>query len=187
MECRRFKIAGPFEMIPRKIKDERGYFSEVFRASAFTEQAGAVDFVQENQSMSHAVGTVRGLHFQSNPAAQGKLVRCLRGRIFDVAVDLRHDSADYGRWIATILTPEQQNQLWVPPGFGHGFCTLEADSVISYRVSNYYSPENDKGVAWNDQNIAIRWPDVANPETLSPKDRAQPALADLPSYFSVEA
>ena len=119
--------------------------------------------------MSHAVGTVRGLHFQSNPAAQGKLVRCLRGRIFDVAVDLRHDSADYGRWIATILTPEQQNQLWVPPGFGHGFCTLEADSVISYRVSNYYSPENDKGVAWNDQNIAIRWPDVANPETLSPK------------------
>jgi len=103
----------------------------------------------------------------------------------DVAVDLRQGSATYGRWISVILTPEANNQLWVPVGFGHAFCTLEPDSIISYRVTNYYSPEHDKGVAWDDPDIAIDWPKIANPETLSAKDRAQPKLKDLPSYFSM--
>lgn len=186
MEFRTFSLEGPLEIVPRKIEDERGYFSEIFRADAFAGQAGAIEFVQDNQSLSVRVGTIRGIHFQSHPAAQGKLVRCLAGKVFDVAVDLRHDSADYGRWVATVLTPEANNQLWVPVGFGHAFCTLESNSVISYRVTNYYSPANDKGVAWDDPGIAIEWPDVANRDTLSAKDRVQPALTDLPTCFSVK-
>lgn len=186
MEFRTFSLDGPIEIIPRKIADDRGYFSEVFRADAFAAKVGAVDFVQDNQSLSVRTGTIRGIHFQSHPAAQGKLVRCLAGRVFDVAVDLRHDSTTYGRWIATVLTPEANNQLWVPVGFGHAFCTLEANSVIGYRVTDYYSPDNDKGVAWDDPAIAIDWPDVADADTLSAKDRVQPGLTDLSAYFSVK-
>lgn len=186
MEFRTFDVEGPFEIIPRKIEDERGYFSEIFRASDFAEVARGVEFVQENQSLSVRIGTIRGLHFQTNPFAQGKLVRCLAGRLFDVAVDLRAGSATLGQWISEILSPDTNNQLWVPAGFGHGFCTLEPDSVISYRVTNYYSPEHDKGVAWDDPNIGIEWPDVADPNTLSGKDRQRPRLADLPAYFSME-
>ena len=185
-EFRTLSIKGPLEIVPRKINDARGYFSETFRADAFSKQVGAVDFVQDNQSLSVSAGTIRGIHFQSHPAAQGKLVRCLAGKVFDVAVDLRHDSATYGRWIATVLTPEANNQLWIPVGFGHAFCTLEPNSVIGYRVTDYYSPENDQGVAWDDATIAIDWPEVADPDTLSAKDRIQPAMAALPSYFSVK-
>ena len=184
MEFRTFELGGPVEIVPRKIEDERGYFSEVFRADVFAGKAGAVEFVQDNQSLSVRAGTIRGIHFQTHPAPQGKLVRCLAGKIFDVAVDLCKDSPDYGRWIATTLSPEANNQLWVPVGFGHGFCTLEPQSVISYRVTGFYSPDHDKGVAWDDPDIAIHWPDLANPDTLSAKDRRQPALADLPTYFS---
>ena len=186
MEFRSFGLGGPVEVVPRKIEDERGYFSEIFRAADFAEQVGAVEFVQDNQSLSVRPGTIRGIHFQTHPAAQGKLVRCLAGRVMDVAVDLRRDSPDYGRWITVTLTPEDNNQLWIPVGFGHAFCTLEPNSVISYRVTNYYSPPNDQGVAWDDPDIAIDWPSVADPETLSGKDRQQPRLADLPAYFSME-
>jgi dTDP-4-dehydrorhamnose 3,5-epimerase len=131
-------------------------------------------------------GTVRGLHFQSHPAAQGKLVRCLAGKILDVAVDIRADSPTYGRWVSVTLSPNDNNQLWVPVGFAHGFCTLEASSIISYRVTSYYSPENDKGVAWDDADIGVAWPDFADPATLSAKDRAQPKLSDLPRYFEMD-
>ena len=103
-----------------------------------------------------------------------------------MAIDLRRDSTTYGGWIAVVLSPEENNQLWIPVGFGHAFCTLESNSIISYRVTNYYSPENDKGVAWNDPDIAIDWPAVADPETLSEKDKNQPLLAQLPSYFSMK-
>ena len=186
MEIRRFDIAGPLEIVPRKIEDDRGYFAEIFRHDSFLEHAPGVRFVQDNQSLSVRAGTIRGIHFQTQPAAQGKLVRCLAGRLLDVAVDLRADSPTYGRWISVLLTPEDCNQLWVPVGFGHAFCTLEPNSVISYRVTSYYSPEHDKGVAWDDPDIAVRWPDVANPETLSVKDRGQPTLAALPPYFSMK-
>ena len=186
MEFRTFEIDGPLEIIPRKIEDERGYFSELFRLNTFAEHAGNVEFVQENQSLSVHTGTIRGLHFQALPTAQGKLVRCLSGSLFDVAVDLRVDSPTFGHWISVVLSPEHNNQLWVPVGFGHGFCTLEPDTIISYRVTNYYSLEHDKGVAWDDPDIAIGWPDVADAETLSAKDRAQPSLRELPRYFSMK-
>ena len=186
MQIRTFDLDGPVEILPSKIEDERGYFSEIFRLSEFTKHAGPVDFVQDNQSLSVRRGTVRGLHFQSHPAAQGKLVRCLAGKILDVAVDIRADSPTYGRWVSVTLSRSDNNQLWVPVGFAHGFCTLEASSIISYRVTSYYSPENDKGVAWDDADIGVAWPDFADPATLSAKDRAQPKLSDLPRYFEMD-
>ena len=186
MQFREFDLRGAVEIRPNKHEDHRGYFSEVFRLNEFTEHAGQADFVQDNQSLSVVTGTVRGLHFQSNPAAQGKLVRCIAGRLFDVAVDLRSGSPTYGRWLSVILTPEEMNQLWIPVGFAHGFCSLEPNSIISYRCTEYYSPEHDLGVAWDDPDIGIDWPDVADPETLSGKDRVQPSLAELPAYFTME-
>ena len=185
MEFRSFEIDGPVEIVPKKIEDERGYFAEIFRLNTFAEHVPGVEFVQDNQSLSLKAGTIRGIHFQSNPMAQGKLVRCLAGRLLDVAVDLRHDSQTYGRWLSVTLSPEDNNQLWVPEGFGHAFCSLEPNSIISYRVTNYYSRDHDKGVAWDDPDIGIKWPDIADSGTLSAKDRTQPRLADLPSYFSM--
>lgn len=186
MQFRAFDIDGPIQIVPRKHEDHRGYFSEIFRLNSFAEQVGPVTFVQENQSLSNAPGTIRGIHFQTPPMAQGKLVRCVAGRLLDVIVDLRQGSPTFGRWVSVILSPQDLNQLWVPVGFGHGFCTLEPNSIISYRVTEYYSPEHDKGVAWDDPEIGVDWPSVADPETLSGKDREQPRLADLPAYFSME-
>lgn len=186
MQFNSFDLDGPVEIVPQKIEDERGYFSEIFRMAAFAERAGPVEFIQDNQSLSIRTGTVRGIHFQTHPFAQGKLVRCLAGKVMDVAVDLRRDSADYGRWMSVTLTPEDNNQLWIPEGFGHAFCTLEPKSIISYRVTNYYSAQNDQGVAWDDPDIGIDWPALADRDTLSAKDRGQPSLADLPTYFSMK-
>lgn len=168
---------------PRHLGDARGYFAETFRADIFAEHVGDVKFVQDNESLSAKIGTIRGLHFQADPYAQGKLVRCTAGAIYDVAVDIRHGSATYGEWVGEVLTPENGKQLWVPPGFAHGFCTMEENSVICYKVTAYYNAECDKGLAWDDPDIAIAWPDLADPETLSNKDRAQPSLAALPDYF----
>ena len=186
MEFHGFDIAGPVIIQPHKIGDDRGYFCELFRLREFEKHAPKADFVQENQSLSEKSGTIRGIHFQSHPAAQAKLVRCVAGKIIDFAVDLRRGSPTYGRWISCVLSPEEINQLWIPVGFGHAFCTLEPNSIISYRVTDYYSPQHDKGVAWDDPEIAIDWPGMADPETLSPKDRNLPVLSELPAYFTAE-
>lgn len=179
-------LDGVFEIRPRKITDERGYFAETYREAKFVARAEPVEFVQENQSLSARRGTIRGFHFQTHPAGQGKLVRCLNGKLFDVAVDLRTGSPSYGQYASVVLSQEEANQLWVPVGFAHGFCTLEPDTIISYRVTGYYSPQNDKGVAWDDPDIAVDWPEIADPDSLSAKDRVQPGLRDLPEYFSME-
>ena len=184
MEIQTFDIPGVTLFTPRHIGDERGYFAETFRADIFAAQCGDTVFVQDNESLSAKAGTIRGLHFQSDPHAQGKLVRCTAGALFDVAVDIRQGSPTYGQWVAETLTPANGRQLWVPPGFAHGFCTLAPDTVIAYKVTDYYSAECDKGLAWDDPEIGIAWPDIADPETLSAKDRKQPLLADLPAYFS---
>jgi len=186
MEFRSFDVDGLLEIIPRKIEDERGYFVEIFRLKELRKHVSGVEFVQENQSLSIKAGTIRGLHFQTQPFAQGKLVRCLAGKLLDVAVDLRSDSPTFGKWISVTLSPEENNQFWVPAGFGHGFCSLEPNSIISYRVTNYYSAEHDKGVAWDDPDIGVDWPEIADQTTLSAKDRTQPKLAELPNYFSVK-
>ena len=185
MEVQTYDIAGVALLTPRHIGDERGYFAETFRADFFAQHVGDYKFVQDNESRSARVGTIRGLHFQSEPHAQGKLVRCTAGALFDVAVDIRTGSPTYGQWVGETLTPDNGKQLWVPPGFAHGFCSLEPDTVICYKVTgSYYSVECDKGLAWDDPAIGIQWPDVADAETLSAKDRKQPLLADLPAYFT---
>ena len=183
MEFRSFELQGLLEMRPAKIEDQRGYFSEIFRADKFRERVGAVDFVQDNQSFNAATGTIRGVHFQTHPFGQGKLVRCIAGSIFDVAVDLRRGSPTFGRWEAVTLTAQLNNQFWLPVGFGHGFCTLEPDSVLSYRVTNYYSAGHDAGIAWDDKAVAIQWPDVADAATLSSKDRNLPELGEVASLL----
>lgn len=171
-------------IIAGRHEDSRGYFSEVFRRDWFAANVADVDFVQENQSLSRRAGVVRGLHFQSSPFAQGKLVSCLAGSIFDVAVDIRKGSPDYGKWASVTLTAEQGNQLWIPAGFLHGFCTLEPDCVVSYKVTAPYDRDSDRGVLWNDPELGVVWPEVANPDLLSPKDVTQPLLSALPTYFN---
>jgi dTDP-4-dehydrorhamnose 3,5-epimerase len=184
MEMRILDIADVRLVVPVRKGDERGYFAETFRADLFAKHIGDYSFLQDNESLSAKVGTIRGLHFQSEPHAQGKLVRCTAGALFDVAVDIRRGSPTYGQWIGETLTPDNGKQLWISPGFAHGFCSLEPDTVICYKVTDYYNAECDKGLAWDDPAIAIAWPDIADPHTLSPKDRKQPLLSDLPAYFS---
>ena len=181
-----FAIEGPRLIEPRRHGDDRGYFAETFRADRFADQVSETGFVQDNESLSARVGTVRGLHFQTAPFAQGKLVRCTAGALLDVAVDIRTGSPAYGQWVAVELSAANGQQLWVPPGFAHGFCTLQPNTVISYKVTAYYSAEHDKGLAWDDTAIGIEWPDCADPESLSAKDRVQPKLADLPACFTFE-
>jgi dTDP-4-dehydrorhamnose 3,5-epimerase len=185
MQARRLDIPEVVEIVPNRFADERGYFSETFRDNWFKENVAPLNFVQENQSLSRNKGVLRGLHFQTEPFAQGKLVRCVAGAIFDVAIDIRHGSPNFGKWVAATLTADEGNQLWVPPGFLHGFCTLEADTVVSYKVTNYYSKANDAGVAWDDPDIRVKWPEVVDPELMSAKDRTQPRLGSLPVLFSV--
>lgn len=186
MHIRSFSLSGPLEIKPVLHGDARGYFAELFREDTFRTHTSEVAFVQENQSLSAKAGTIRGLHFQTPPMAQGKLVRCVAGAIFDVAVDIRYGSPTYGQWVAAELTAEKLNQLWVPAGFAHGFCTLVPETVVAYKVTSYYSPENDKGLAWDDPAIGIVWPTAADAGTLSDKDRVQPRLADLGPLFSGE-
>ena len=185
MEIQSFATGGLKLLTPRHIGDERGYFAETFRADIFAKHVGDFAFVQDNESHSAKVGTIRGLHFQSEPHPQGKLVRCTAGALFDVAVDIRVGSPTYGQWVGETLTPDNGKQLWVPPGFAHGFCTLEPNTVIAYKVTGgYYNTQCDKGLAWDDPAIGIVWPDTADADTLSAKDRKQPLLTDLPAYFS---
>ncbi|WP_165222136.1 dTDP-4-dehydrorhamnose 3,5-epimerase [Affinirhizobium pseudoryzae] len=168
---------------PKKFGDNRGYFMETFRENLFQEQAGPVHFVQDNRSFSAEVRTVRGLHFQLPPKAQGKLVSCTAGALLDVAVDIRQGSPTFGQYVSAELTAENGEQLWVPAGFAHGFCTLVPDTIISYKVTDYYSPEHDRGLLWSDPAIGIDWPVSGDAVVLSDKDRRQPTLADLPTSF----
>lgn len=184
MEIKPLDIPDVMLLTARHIGDERGYFAETFRADRFARGCGDWIFVQDNESRSAKAGTIRGLHFQSKPHAQGKLVRCTAGALYDIAVDIRRGSPTYGRWVGETLTPQNGKQLWVPPGFAHGFCSLEPDTVICYKVTSYYNAECDKGLAWDDPVVGVAWPEVADHSTLSGKDRTQPSLGELPEYFA---
>lgn len=183
MNFEKLEIPGLLLIEPKRFGDSRGYFMETFRANLFEEHAGPFTFVQDNRSLSAEVGTIRGLHFQLEPRAQGKLVSCIAGALIDVAVDIRTGSPTYGKHIAVELTPENGKQLWVPPGFAHGFCTLKPDTMISYKVTDYYSAEQDRGLLWNDPALAIDWPVSVDKAHLSEKDLKQPKLADLKASF----
>jgi dTDP-4-dehydrorhamnose 3,5-epimerase len=168
---------------PQRIGDQRGFFSETYNRQRFAEAGINVEFVQDNHSLSAATGTIRGLHFQSAPFAQAKLVRVVRGRILDIAIDLRQSSPTFGRHVAVELSAENGRQLFVPVGFAHGFCTLEANTEIVYKVSAYYSAAHDHGLRWSDPALEIDWPISSADAVLSNKDREQPLLAELPVYF----
>lgn len=165
----------------RRFEDDRGWFCETYSEATAAAAGIGARFVQDNNSMSRRVGTVRGLHFQIPPRAQAKLVRCVRGAIFDYAVDLRKGSPTYGLHVAAHLTGENGLQLFVPIGFAHGFVTLEPDTEVAYKVSDIYAPDYDAGVAWDDPDIAIAWPLPATGVVLSDKDARLPRLADLTS------
>jgi dTDP-4-dehydrorhamnose 3,5-epimerase len=168
---------------PARHGDARGFFSEVWKESALAAAGLATRFVQDNHSHSQPVGVLRGLHFQRPPHAQGKLVRVVRGRILDVAVDIREGSATYGRHVAMELSAANWRQLWVPRGFAHGLVTLEPDTEVLYKVDAEYSREADAGIAWDDPALGIAWPLPKGGPTLSEKDAKAPRLADIPPPF----
>lgn len=168
---------------PKRFGDSRGYFVETWNKKRFPEHGLDLEFVQDNESLSAPVGTVRGLHFQKHPNAQAKLVRVLRGRVFDVAVDLRRSSPSYGKHVTVELSAANGRQLFIPIGFAHGLCTLEPDVVLAYKVTGYYSAADDLGLAWDDPDLAIRWPVDPAEAALSDKDKRQPKFKDLPTYF----
>jgi dTDP-4-dehydrorhamnose 3,5-epimerase len=168
---------------PRRFGDHRGFFSETYNAKAFADAGIPQTFIQDNHSLSATKGTVRGLHFQTPPFAQDKLVRVVKGAILDVAVDIRKASPTFGRSVAVVLSAQEWNQLFIPIGFAHGFCTLEPDTEVIYKVTNLYSAENDRGLLWNDPDLHIDWPVSSDTAILSDKDKVHPRLKDLPAYF----
>ena len=171
-------------LTPVRHGDRRGFFSEAYSRRTLAAAGIDVEFVQDNHSLSTAAGTVRGLHFQAPPFAQEKLVRVVRGAAFAVAVDLRRGAATCGRHASVVLSACTGNQLLVPVGFAHGFMTLEPGTEVLYKVSNYYAPEHDRGIRWDDPDLAIPWPLEAGAAVLSPRDGALPAFAALDSPFS---
>ena len=176
-------IPGVKLIVPKKFGDNRGWFSETYNSKVLSDAGIYMTFVQDNQSLSLEKGVVRGLHCQSPPFAQDKLVRVTRGAIFDVVVDVRHGSPSFGKHVSAILSAENWNQLLIPIGFAHGLVTLEPNTEILYKVTNCYSPSNDFGLLWNDPALGIDWPLTGAP-IISEKDAKHPLLADMPAYFS---
>lgn len=177
-------IADVKIIVPVKHGDARGFFSETWNRAAFASNGmGDLDFVQDNHSKSASVGTVRGLHFQSPPHAQAKLVRVVQGAVLDVAVDLRRASPTFGQHAAVHLSAENWSQLLVPEGFAHGFITLEPDTEVIYKVTDYYAPESDRGILWNDPDLSIAWPIPKGGVVLSERDKSHPRLRDLGELF----
>jgi dTDP-4-dehydrorhamnose 3,5-epimerase len=178
VELRSFSLDGVLELTPHRYEDERGFFTETYNAATFAAKGIDTTFVQDNHSYSAKAGTLRGLHYQLPPRAQAKLVRVVRGRVFDIAVDLRHGSPTFAKWIGIELSAEKGNQILVPVGFAHGFVTLEPDSEVFYKVSDVYSPDHDRAVRFDDPEIAIDWPVNIDRLVISAKDRNAPLLAN---------
>ena len=184
MEVIKTSIDGVVIIEPRIFRDERGYFFESFSQREFDEKVGHIDFVQDNESMS-VYGVMRGLHFQRPPYAQSKLVRCVRGKVLDVAVDIRVGSATYGQHVAVELSEENHRQLFIPKGFAHGFSVLSKEAVFQYKCDNFYHPESDGGISILDDSIGIDWQIPAESAILSKKDTAHPLLKDFESTFII--
>ncbi|OAB86009.1 dTDP-4-dehydrorhamnose 3,5-epimerase [Brucella intermedia] len=179
MEVRSLGLDGVFEIIPRKFGDDRGFFSETYNAAALEKAGISLHFVQDNQSYSAAKGVLRGLHYQTAPRAQDKLVRVVKGAIIDVAVDIRKSSPTFGKWVSLEISAEKWNQILVPKGFAHGFVTLIENTEVIYKVTDYYSPEHDRSIRYDDPAIGIKWPVFESGLQLSEKDRSASNLADM--------
>ena len=183
MQLQRLAIAEVLLMTPRRFADERGFFSETYSRRALEALGLTTTFVQDNLSMSRRAGAVRGMHFQRPPHAQAKLVSVVRGRIFDVAVDVRRGSPTYGQSVEVELSSETGDQIFVPEGFLHGYATLEPDTLVIYKASAHFAPEYDGAVCWNDPDLAIAWPVSVGDAVLSAKDASAPRFADFDSPF----
>ncbi len=183
MKVERLRVPDLILVTPPRFGDSRGFFSEVFNAARFAEAGIDMPFVQDNQSLSQERGVIRGLHCQVAPHPQGKLVRCVKGAIWDVAVDARRGSPTFGQWAAAELSAENWAQLWVPPGFLHGFCTLQPATEVIYKVTDIYDRASERGVAWNDPDLALPWPVAETKAVLSEKDRLLPRWAETPALF----
>jgi len=179
-------LPGLLLVKPRRFADSRGYFVETYNERTHSGAGINARFVQDNQSYSASRGTIRGLHFQLPPAAQAKLVRAVQGSVYDVAVDLRVGSPTYGKWAGMTLTADGGEQLFVPRGFAHGFCTLEPDTVLAYKVDDFYAPASDSGLIWNDPTLAIDWPVKPEDAVLSDKDMKLGRFTDFQSPFRYE-
>jgi dTDP-4-dehydrorhamnose 3,5-epimerase len=185
MRVERLAIPEVLCITPERYTDVRGFFSETYNAARFAEAGIPANFVQDNHSYSRQKGTIRGLHCQIAPNVQGKLVRCVRGAIWDVAVDLRVGSPTYGQYVSAVLSAENWQQLWIPGGFLHGFCTLEPDSEVLYKVTAPYDKAAERGVIWNDPTLALPWPVKPEQVVLSEKDAALPPLAACEPWFHI--
>jgi len=183
MEVKALRIGDVKLLLPDRHYDERGFFSETYRRDALAEAGIDLDFVQDNQSFSKYRGTIRGFHFQSPPFAQAKLVRVAHGAAYDVAVDIRKGSPTFGQWVGVTISAENWCQVLVPEGFAHAVCTLEPNTEIIYKASNFYSLEHDTGFLWNDPTLAIDWPIGAEDAVLSDRDRQQPTLDQIEPPF----
>ena len=183
MKFERLAIPDVILITPKRHGDARGYFAETFRADVYEAEGVTGPFVQDNQAFSQDPFVLRGLHYQVTPTAQAKLVTCTRGRIFDVAVDLRKASPTFGQYVGTELSEETGQQLYVPVGFAHGYLTLKQGSEVRYKVSAYYSPDDERGLAWDDPQIGIDWPLNGASPVLSAKDIAAPKLSELRDTF----
>lgn len=181
MEIRKLKLEGTFEIRPKIIGDMRGYFAETYRSDDFERHGLQTVWIQENQSLSTRKNTIRGLHYQKPPFAQIKLIRTPIGSILDVFVDIRKNSKTYGKWDSIIISDELCNLVYIPKGFAHGFCTLTENTVVQYKVDNYYSRENESGILWNDTKLAIDW--KTNEPYLSERDLTLPTFAELITPF----
>jgi len=177
-------IEGLLVIQPKVFKDSRGYFLETWNERDYNAAGLSTHFVQDNQSKSKR-GVLRGLHFQSR-YPQGKLVRVITGEVFDVAVDLREGSSTFGKWYGVILSGEKQNQLYIPPGFAHGFLVLSDEAVFAYRCTEYYHPEDESGIRWDDCKINIEWPDIGQKPLLSAKDMLLPSFDATRKYFNAD-
>jgi dTDP-4-dehydrorhamnose 3,5-epimerase len=183
----RLAIADVILVRVRKFADSRGHFLETFRKTDFAEMDIGCEFVQDNQAYSAQTGTIRGLHFQVPPHAQAKLVRVLRGAVYDAAVDLRRGSPSYGKWCGARLTAEGGEQIFVPAGFAHGYCTLEPDTLVAYKVDNYYAPQSEAGLIWNDPAIGVDWSIPPQSVLVSDKDGKLPSFGSFNTPFEMNA
>jgi len=179
----RLAIPDVWTYTPRRFADDRGWFAETFNASTLGEALGNVAFVQDNHSLSKRAGTLRGMHLQIPPRAQDKLVRVVRGSVLDVAVDIRSGSPTYGKWVSATLSADNGVQIFVPKGFAHGFLTLEPNTEVIYKVSDYYSHDHERGIVWDDPALSIGWQFEATDITIADRDQKFPRLAALENYF----
>jgi len=179
----RLAISDVWVYTPRKFEDDRGWFSETFNADTLSEALGGVSFVQDNQALTRAKHTLRGMHFQTPPKAQDKLLRVLRGSVLDVAIDIRRASSTFGKWVSVVLSADNRAQIFVPKGFAHGYLTLEPDTEVLYKVSDFYSREHEGGVVWDDPAVGVDWGVAAAEVLMVERDRQFPRLAELGPVF----